>query len=154
MLSSVTVKVGDAVSFGRKRGATAYGTVERVSNKTATVRLTKQYNSNPPGVRFRVPFSLLSPVDEEAAKPDVYPIGLTITGFRMATDHDLEVHGFDHPWSGDRPAVLVLSDGSTITASQDYEGNGPGALFGWGEIGSFVLYATEGEVSDAKSDSV
>lgn len=69
MLSSVTVKVGDAVSFGRKRGATAYGTVERVSNKTATVRLTKQYNSNPPGARFRVPFSLLSPVDEEAVKP-------------------------------------------------------------------------------------
>lgn len=69
MLSSVTVRVGDAVSFGRKRGATAYGTVERVSNKTATVRLTKQYNSNPPGALFRVPFSLLSPVDEEAVKP-------------------------------------------------------------------------------------
>lgn len=69
MLSSVTVKVGDAVSFGRKRGATAYGTVERVSNKSATVRLTKQYNSNPPGALFRVPFSLLSPVDVEAVKP-------------------------------------------------------------------------------------
>jgi hypothetical protein len=69
MLSSVTVKVGDAVSFGRKRGATAYGTVERVSNKTATVRLTKQYNSNPPGALFRVPFSLLSPADVEAVKP-------------------------------------------------------------------------------------
>lgn len=142
MLSSVTVKVGDAVSFGRKRGATAYGTVERVSNKTATVRLTKQYNSNPPGTMFRVPFGLLSPADEEAAKPDVYPIGLTITGIRVATDRDHDVHGLE-PDNLDRPMVLVLSDGSTLLPASDYEGNGTGALFGYDPAtkNSFALCA-------------
>ena len=86
MLSSATVKVGDAVSFGRKRGATAYGTVERVSNKTATVRLTKQYNSNPPGALFRVPFSLLSPADEEVVKPTPSSVPGLLATLRVADE--------------------------------------------------------------------
>lgn len=125
------IKPGDAVTFGRTNGATAYGVVERVNPKTAAVRLVKQFNSNPPGSMFRVPFSLLN-LDKSGTidtSPPPYPVGLRIVAVRAATDSDLAAHGFeDSNW--DRPPVLVLSDGSTLIPAQDYEGNGTGALFG------------------------
>lgn len=63
------------------------------------------------------------------ATPKNYPIGLTIVDVRPLTTEELAHECWDS--SRFMPAyALVLSDGSLIYASRDYEGNGPGALFG------------------------
>ncbi len=51
-------------------------------------------------------------------------IGRKITAVRVMTDEERAVSG----WGGS-PLVLVLDDGNEIWASQDDEGNGPGAIF-------------------------
>jgi len=33
-------------------------------------------------------------------------------------------------WTGNRPTVIELTDGTLFYASQDEEGNGPGCMFG------------------------
>jgi hypothetical protein len=48
----------------------------------------------------------------------------------------------------DAAVALTLSDGSMIFASQDYEGNGPGALFGRMRTGEqFILSPAQKEVA-------
>jgi len=115
------MRVGDNVTFGRKRGATAFGRIIRVSQKTATVELTAQYNSNPPGVKFRVPFSMLKMASnvgpgenslrgKEAPEPTnnpvkpyaLWPVGLTIVGSKNFGD----------------TTMLQLSDGSFVGISE------------------------------------
>ena len=53
--------------------------------------------------------------------------GAKIVKIRQMTEDEANLEG----WSLDRNGcrVLVLSNGITLYASQDYEGNGPGALF-------------------------
>ena len=61
------------------------------------------------------------------SKPKDDPlIGKTIVKVRPMTQKEATEEGFESPQG---TAVLELSDGSTIFASQDEEGNGPGALF-------------------------
>ena len=54
-------------------------------------------------------------------------IGSKIVGMRKMTKKEAEVEG----WEDDRDdcIVLVLDNGIKMYASQDYEGNGGGALF-------------------------
>ena len=50
-----------------------------------------------------------------------------IVKIRELTNKEAEVEGWDLSHNGCR--VLVLDNGIKLYASQDYEGNGPGALF-------------------------
>ena len=67
-------------------------------------------------------------------------IGRKIKNIRLLTDKELK----DNFWndSGERSAVIELDDGTILYASQDYEGNGPGAIFGINKNGKdmFVVY--------------
>jgi hypothetical protein len=51
------------VSFGRKRGATAYGKIVKLNPKKAKVQLTQSYNSSPAGAVWGVPYELLKPIE-------------------------------------------------------------------------------------------
>jgi hypothetical protein len=66
-----------------------------------------------------------------------WPIGRTITSMRAMTNKECRAQG----WDGFRSTglVLILDDGSKIFASQDEEGNGPGALFGIDPDGNEVI---------------
>ena len=67
-------------------------------------------------------------------------IGRKIKNIRLLTDKELK----DNFWndSGERSAVIELDDGTILYASQDYEGNGSGAIFGTSKDGKemFVVY--------------
>jgi hypothetical protein len=79
-------------------------------------------------------------------KPN-YPVGLTIVGVRPMTPAELSHEAWEE--SRYNPAfAIVLSDNSVIYASRDYEGNGPGALFGQDEHGSTFVISAEKETSD------
>tara|TARA_B100000519_G_C14248510_1_gene441142 strand:- start:567 stop:779 length:213 start_codon:yes stop_codon:yes gene_type:complete len=54
-------------------------------------------------------------------------IGLTIVDIENLNDNDKKMEGWED--ETESSAVLVLSDGTRIYASRDYEGNGSGALF-------------------------
>ena len=60
-------------------------------------------------------------------------VGQRISKIRLMTDAELEVEGWEDAPSYHRPVVLVLENGDRLYASQDAEGNGPGALFGFVE---------------------
>jgi hypothetical protein len=65
-------------------------------------------------------------------------IGQTIVAVRAMTKKEQQEEGWDEDCHG--PAtVIVLSNSTRIYASQDDEGNGPGALFGTDKYGSFYL---------------
>jgi hypothetical protein len=55
-------------------------------------------------------------------------VGHTIAMVRPMTIRELE----DEGWTlrSSKPLAIILDDGTKIYASQDDEGNGPGALFG------------------------
>lgn len=55
-------------------------------------------------------------------------VGKTVVGVRAMTREEMEEEGWDY--RGDC-TVLIFSDGSRAYASEDPEGNGPGALFGF-----------------------
>jgi hypothetical protein len=66
---------------------------------------------------------------------------------RYLTDRECANEGWDiGPY--DVAVALTMSDGSMIFASQDYEGNGPGALFGRMLTGEqFILSPAQKEVT-------
>lgn len=66
-------------------------------------------------------------------------IGHAIIGIRAMTKKELEAEGWDEDNIHGAPTVLVLSNGTKLFASQDEEGNGPGALFGTDNAGSFYV---------------
>lgn len=71
-------------------------------------------------------------------------IGRKIIAVRLMNNKELEYES----WHDEREvsAVIILDNGDKIYASRDYEGNGPGALFGVGEGKSgFVVYPEEGK---------
>jgi len=147
-------KVGMTVSFGRGRGAHTKGRVLKVNEKKAKVETLEQRNSNAAGTIWNVPYSMLTACEFVAPEKPPYPNGLTITGVRYLTGRECEQEGWE---GGYDPAVaLTLSDGSMIFASQDYEGNGPGALFGRMRTGEqFILSpATNKEVGHACASGV
>jgi|TARA_Y100000296_G_scaffold81535_1_gene108866 hypothetical protein len=59
--------------------------------------------------------------------------GAKIVNIREMTKKESDVEGWDLSHNGCR--VLVLSNGIKLYASQDYEGNGPGALFFYNKKG-------------------
>jgi hypothetical protein len=60
--------------------------------------------------------------------PDKLFVGRTIRQIRQMLPSELKYEGWEDRHKNTR--VIVLTDGSLIYASQDDEGNGPGALFG------------------------
>lgn len=133
-------KVGMTVTFGRMAGEKTTGVVEKCNPSKAKVRTTEARGRTPAGTIWNVPYSMLTAdgVEEKTA----FPIGLTIVGVQTLTARQLEEQGWEPSYN---PAVcLVLSDGTRLFASQDYEGNGPGALFGLLRTGeSFVVTPSE-----------
>jgi hypothetical protein len=68
-------------------------------------------------------------------------VGRTIREVRKMTRDELAAE-YWHPRAGEHPVIVVLDDGTTLYASCDSEGNGPGALFGTdGQGRSFRLVA-------------
>ena len=145
-------KIGMTVSFGKGRGARTRGRVLKVNDKTAKVQTLEQRNSNPAGSVWTVHYSLLTaeeslPCVPQEAPP--YPNGLTITGVRYLTRRECEDAGWaDTMGPYDAAVAITLSDGSMIFGSRDYEGNGPGALFGKMCTGEqFILSPAQKEVT-------
>jgi len=72
-------------------------------------------------------------------------IGQKIKNVRHMTKKEYEYNGWE-PNGYDPPMVIVLEDGTCLYPSQDYEGKGPGAIFGHSpkekdpEKKFFVLY--------------
>jgi hypothetical protein len=140
-------KVGMTVSFGRGRGAHTKGRVLKVNDKKAKVETLEARNSNPVGSIWQVPYSMLTACEFVAPQAQPYPNGLTITGVRYLTGQECVNEGWDIGLY-DVAVALTLSDGSMIFASQDYEGNGPGALFGRMRTGEqFILSPAQKEVA-------
>ena len=80
-----------------------------------------------------------------------FPIGLKIKDVRMMTKEELNNEGWEENW-GSFPVVIILEDGSKIYASQDPEGNGPGALFGMTAYNTPVIITplTDGMISESE----
>ena len=57
-------------------------------------------------------------------------VGQTIKKIRKMTEKEMLAEGWGDTMEWHVPTVLVLSNGAKIYASQDDEGNSPGALFG------------------------
>ena len=58
-------------------------------------------------------------------------IGRRIVGARLLTEEEIKKEYWEMSMGrNETVTALVLDDGSIIYASQDFEGNGPGALFG------------------------
>ena len=135
-------KVGLEVTFGRTAGEKTKGVVVKCNPRKAKVRTTEARGVHIAGAIWSVPYSMLT-ADGVPASEGPYPNGLTIVGVRYLTPHEMQ----NERWIGDRCVAVVLSDGSIIYASQDYEGNGPGALFGrMRDTGTFWLTPATSEV--------
>lgn len=55
-------------------------------------------------------------------------IGKKLVAIRPMTPIEKADEGWD--FGGEETAVLEFEDGTVLFASRDYEGNGPGAIFG------------------------
>ena len=64
--------------------------------------------------------------------------GAKIVAVRPMTRKEMKEEGWEINMDG-APAVLVLDNGAKLYASQDSEGNGPGAIFGADDTGSFQV---------------
>lgn len=67
-------------------------------------------------------------------------VGRRIVAVRSMTPAELADEGWPHDA---RAPAMVLDDGSVLYASRDYEGNGPGAIFGTSAGGSFYVTAPD-----------
>lgn len=137
-------RVGMTVTFGRVHGDKTVGVVEKMNTKTAKVRSSVARGVHPAGTVWNVYYTLLNAEGTDATavhQQDAFPIGQRIVGVRELTPLELNYAGWEQ---GAYACALVLSDGSIIYASRDYEGNGPGAMFGRLRTGeSFVVSPSE-----------
>jgi hypothetical protein len=62
-------------------------------------------------------------------------MGRTIVDTRRMTVAELEREGWDVEPGDEPPLVLVLDNGTMLYPSRDWEGNGPGCLFGTDQEG-------------------
>lgn len=69
-------------------------------------------------------------------------IGATIVGARQMTVQEMKEEGWDH-LNPDGTTVLILSTGAILYPSADWEGNGPGALFGKENDEAFYINAVK-----------
>ena len=58
-------------------------------------------------------------------------VGVKLVNVRTITKKEIIQEGWEHDYHASYAKVLVFDDGSVIYASQDYEGNGSGAIFGY-----------------------
>lgn len=134
-------KVGLTVTFGRSAGEKTVGVVEKCNPSKAKVRTTEARGQTPAGTIWNVPYSLLTA--EGVLDQTRFPVGQRIVDVRELTRTEMVMQGWD-PGPHDVCVALVLTDGTIIYASRDYEGNGPGALFGTLLTGeSFVVSPSE-----------
>ena len=123
------------VSWVDKFGNRIYGSIDRVNQKTISVKVVKTGHDSSRfmiGSRWRIAIPMCRPEDTlPEAPPSTYPVGLTVKAVRWSTASDLRQVGFEPDFHclSDPPQTLVMSDGSLIIPSQDPEGNGPGFLF-------------------------
>jgi len=135
-------KVGMEITFGRIDGEKTRGIIIKCNPKKAKVRTTEARGVHIAGAIWTVPYSMLH-AEGVAETVGPYPNGLTIAGVRYLTADEMKAEG----WQGDTCVAVVLSDGSLIYAAMDYEGNGPGALFGrMRDSGTFWLTPAEAGV--------
>ena len=64
-------------------------------------------------------------------------IGSKIVNIKQMSRQEASKEGWDLGRNGCR--VLILDNGIKLYASQDYEGNGPGALFFYNKEGAFCV---------------
>jgi len=75
---------------------------------------------------------------KKAKKPKNPLIGRKIADIRPMTQNEMNAEGWgQNPRSA---VVIVLDDGTKLYPSMDYEGNGPGRLFGHGKEGRFYFF--------------
>jgi hypothetical protein len=135
------------VSWVDKFGNRIYGSIDRINQKTISVKVVKTGHDSSRfmiGSRWRIAIPLCKPEETlpEVAVADApqstYPVGLTVKEVRWAKATDLWKIGLDPDSQINPPQVLVMSDGSIIVPSQDPEGNGPGFLFTTGDESGYV----------------
>lgn len=73
-------------------------------------------------------------------------VGKTIVGVRAMTAAEMAAEG----WNGQAGVVLLVEGRIKLYASRDPEGNGPGAMFGTGPGGSFMLCPVTPEAGGGK----
>lgn len=61
-------------------------------------------------------------------------IGAKLVNVRNMTDQEVKNEGWQHMSQTKDITVLVFDDGHILYPSMDYEGNGPGALFGYKKV--------------------
>lgn len=69
-------------------------------------------------------------------KEEIEIVGAKIVGLRAMTSKEMDNQGWDEDNFSGNPVVLVLNNGTKLYASQDSEGNGPGAMFGTTKSGN------------------
>lgn len=143
--------VGDKVIFGRKRGERTKGTIIKVNRTKAKIRQDESRGTmkdHPIGTVWNVSFTLVEPDESRSGTetpvtsslpPGPVPIPKPVETSALVGTHIVEVRKMTKAemaaemWYGgahNAPTVLVLSNGAKLYPSQDYEGNGGGALFG------------------------
>jgi len=133
------VKLGMSVTFGHSQGSPAIGIVSKLNPKRVQVKITEQYNSNPPGTTFSVPYWVLQPSEKQVEL--AYPVGLKVVRVSWLSARDME----REDWHDELVPVLEFEDGSIVYPSADVTGNsGGGFLFARGVAGeSFYVMPTE-----------
>ena len=168
-MDRMSLKVGDKVVFGRKRGEKTRATVLKLNFKKAKVRQDEDRGrgGHRVGDPWTVSYALIGKdptggipeaevraaiaeaktgvaianaegEEEPTPKAEGDIIGSAIVSIRHMTAVELSREGWVTN-AYDPGAAIVLSSGAVLYASQDSEGNGPGALFGCRKGKTFVL---------------
>jgi len=61
-------------------------------------------------------------------------LGAQLVDVRNMTQKEIDNEGWDYYSQSDNIKALVFDDGSVVYPSMDYEGNGPGAIFGYKNV--------------------
>jgi hypothetical protein len=61
-------------------------------------------------------------------------LGVKLVDVRNMTQKEIDNEGWDYYSQSDNIKALVFDDGSVVYPSMDYEGNGPGAIFGYKKV--------------------
>ncbi len=75
-------------------------------------------------------------------------LGVKLVDVRNMTQKEINNEGWDYYSQSDNIKALVFDDGSVVYPSMDYEGNGPGAIFGYKKS----IYRDEKGVRQTKNE--
>jgi len=167
-MDRMSLKVGDKVVFGRKRGEKTRATVLKLNFKKAKVRQDEDRGrgGHRVGDPWTVSYTLIekdptggipeaevraaiaeakggvaianAEGEEPTPKAEDAIIGSAIVSIRPMTAVELSREGWVSN-AYDSGVAVVLSNGAVLYPSQDSEGNGPGALFGCRKGKSFMV---------------